>query len=62
MKSLNVEILMGHDIGLANSYYKPPQQELLGDYLQIYIKLNLNLKKQINELRDRNKRRILFED
>ncbi|MGI8831183.1 MAG: hypothetical protein ACR2IS_00945 [Nitrososphaeraceae archaeon] len=33
MKSLNVEILMGHDIGLANSYYKPSEQELLEDYL-----------------------------
>jgi hypothetical protein len=29
MKSLNVEILMGHDIGLADSYYKPSEQELL---------------------------------
>ena len=35
MKSLNVEILMGHDIGLANSYYKPSQQELLDDYLRL---------------------------
>jgi len=32
MKSLNVEIPMGHDIGLANSYYRPSEQELLDDY------------------------------
>ena len=30
---LNVEILMGHDIGLVDSYYGPSEQELLKDYL-----------------------------
>ena len=34
MKSLNVEILIGHDIGLANSYYKPSEHELLEDYIK----------------------------
>ena len=29
MKSINVEILMGHTIGVSNSYYKPPQKEFL---------------------------------
>ena len=34
MKSLNVEILMGHDIGLTDSYYKPSEEELLADYIK----------------------------
>jgi hypothetical protein len=34
MKSLNVEILMGHDIGLADSYYKPSEQDLFEDYIK----------------------------
>jgi hypothetical protein len=34
MKSLNVEILMGHNIGLADSYYKPSERELLKDYIK----------------------------
>ncbi|HET9805326.1 MAG TPA: hypothetical protein VFP49_00300 [Nitrososphaeraceae archaeon] len=29
MKSINVEIPMGHTIGVSNSYYKPPQKEFL---------------------------------
>jgi hypothetical protein len=58
MKSLNVEILMGHDIGLADSYYKPSQQELLGDYIQSVDLLSIyqdryKLEKQINELREK---------
>jgi hypothetical protein len=42
MKSLNVEILMGHHIGLANSYYKLSQQELLEDYLKSISRRCLN--------------------
>jgi hypothetical protein len=29
MKPINVELLMGHDIGIARSYYKPTEAELL---------------------------------
>ena len=55
MKSLNVEILMGHDIGLADSYYRPPEQELLNDYLSSVDLLTIQddktkLEKQIKEL------------
>jgi hypothetical protein len=25
---------MGHDIGLANSYYRPSEQELLDDFIK----------------------------
>ena len=34
MKSLHVEILMGHDVGLAENYYRPSEEELLDDYLK----------------------------
>ncbi|MGI0045902.1 MAG: hypothetical protein ACREBB_01755 [Nitrosotalea sp.] len=34
MKSLNVEILMGHSVGLADNYYRISEDELLEDYLK----------------------------
>lgn len=34
MKSVHVEILMGHSIGVSNSYMKPSLDELLEDYLK----------------------------
>ena len=32
MKSINVEICMGHNIGVSKSYYKPSEKEILDDY------------------------------
>jgi hypothetical protein len=60
MKSLNVEILMGHDIGLANSYYKPSEQELLDDYIKAVDLLQVlndksKLEKQVRELNKKSK-------
>ena len=59
MKSLNVEILMGHDIGLADSYYRPTEQELLKDYLSSVDLLTIHddktkLEKQIKELNEKS--------
>ena len=34
MKSLHVELLLGHDTGLSESYYRPSEEELLNDYLK----------------------------
>lgn len=34
MKSINVEMCMGHTIGVSNSYYKPTTKEVLEDYLK----------------------------
>ncbi|MFZ0327225.1 MAG: hypothetical protein WBP64_06775 [Nitrososphaeraceae archaeon] len=53
---LNVEILMGHDIGLVDSYYGPSEQELLKDYLtsvDLLTVLNdkIKLQKQMIELK-----------
>src|SRR5215831_11494358 len=35
MKPINVEILMGHSVGISDSYYRPTEKELLQDYLRI---------------------------
>jgi hypothetical protein len=34
MKTLHVEMLLGHDTGLNMNYYRPPESELLDDYLK----------------------------
>jgi len=59
MKSLNVEILMGHNIGLADSYYKPSEQELLKEYLLAVDLLTIHddktkLEKQLKEMEDKS--------
>jgi hypothetical protein len=60
MRPLNVEITLGHDIGLSGSYYKPTEKEVLEDYLKAVDLLTINnnqkvLEKQINELKEHNK-------
>ena len=58
MKSINIEILMGHNIGVSSSYYKPKQQEVLRDYLKVVDDLTINdenrLKKQNERLREKD--------
>jgi integrase len=62
MKSINVEILMGHNIGVSNSYYKPSQKEILDDYLKAINALTINknnnnnviIEKEIKELKEKN--------
>jgi hypothetical protein len=61
MKSINVEILMGHTIGVSNSYYKPSERDILEDYLKAINVLTINKKnnnaiieKEIRELKERN--------
>ena len=34
MKSLHVEIMLGHNVGLAENYYRPSDDDLLADYLK----------------------------
>jgi len=34
MKPINVEILMGHSVGISDSYCRPTEKELLQDYLR----------------------------
>jgi integrase len=60
MKSINVELLLGHNIGLSNSYYRPSENELLEDYLKAVDSLtiikvtNKKLEKEIEDLKEKN--------
>jgi hypothetical protein len=62
MKSINVEMCMGHNIGISKSYYKPTQKEILDDYLKAVEVLSINSKKdnslllqrEIDKLKERN--------
>ena len=60
MRTPNVEMLIGHDLGLSESYYKPPEKEVLEDYLKAVKNLtiqksdNVHLEKEIDELRQKN--------
>jgi hypothetical protein len=60
MKPLNVELLMGHKLGLQGSYYKPTEKEVLNDYLKAVPSLTINdydqiaLKKQVEELTEKS--------
>jgi len=42
MKSLHVEILMGHSTGLADNYYRIPENELLDEYLKASPDLSIS--------------------
>jgi len=48
MLAANVELLLGHDIGVSSSYYKPREKDLLADYLKAVP--NLTIYKDSNEL------------
>ncbi len=41
MKAINVELLMGHSIGISDSYYRPNENELLQDYLNAIPELTI---------------------
>jgi hypothetical protein len=60
MRPINVEITMGHDIGVSASYYKPTEKEVLEDYLKAVDLLTINgdklvLQKQVIELKEKTK-------
>ena len=61
MLPANVEILMGHDIGISESYWRPTEQEVLRDYLKAVSLLsvsntsaNLLLQRQVEELKEKS--------
>ncbi len=61
MKAINVEMLMGHDLGVTQSYYKPLEKDVLDDYLKAVSCLtihkhheNKHLEKEIDVLREKN--------
>jgi hypothetical protein len=58
MRPINVEITMGHNIGISASYYRPTPQEVSTDYKKAVPLLILDddrsqLEKQIKELKER---------
>jgi hypothetical protein len=60
MKPINVELTMGHDIGISASYYKPTEKEVMEDYLKAVDSLTINidkivLQKQVTELKEKTK-------
>lgn len=60
MKPINVEMTMGHDIGLSASYYKPTDKEVLEDYLKAVDLLTVNsneqkLSKEVKEMKENGK-------
>ena len=60
MKPANVEMLMGHSLGISDSYYRPTEKELLEDYLKVVDSLTVNydkqrLRKQIDQLEESSK-------
>ena len=60
MKPANVEVLMGHSIGISDSYYRPSDKDILDDYLKAVDLLTINttqivLEKQITELKEKSR-------
>jgi integrase len=52
MKSINVELLMGHNIGVSGHYYRPAESDILEDYMThaadgLTISNECRLKKQL---------------
>jgi len=60
MRPANVEVTMGHDLGISQSYYKPTEREILDDYLKAVDTLTINekvsLQKQVAELTQKNEK------
>jgi integrase len=42
MRSINIETLMGHSLGLSDSYYRPTEEEILNDYQKAVDVLTIN--------------------
>lgn len=59
MKPANVELLLGHDLGISKSYYKPLEKDVLRDYLKAasvltFYSENIQLSKKLQDLEEIN--------
>jgi integrase len=59
MKPANVELLLGHDLGISKSYYKPLEKDVLTDYLKAtdvltFYSETLHLSKKLQSLEEIN--------
>jgi len=53
MKSINIEKLMGHSVGISDSYYRATESELLDDYLKAIDLLTINEESRLrNKVKD----------
>ncbi len=59
MKPIHVEMLLGHNIGLSGSYYKPTEKQILEDYVNAIEILTINkeniLSREIKEIKQSSK-------
>jgi hypothetical protein len=58
MKPINIEKLMGHSVGISDSYYRATERELLDDYLKVEDLLSIDkgnrLQKQLKVYAEKN--------
>jgi integrase len=59
MKPINIENLMGHSIGISDSYYRPTENDLLQDYLKCIDALTIQkdetkLQEQVKDLKEKS--------
>lgn len=63
MKPANIELLLGHDIGISSSYYKPTEEDLLKDYLghveHLLISSENKIQSQVDKLSKENENNTL---
>ena len=52
MKSLHVEMLLGHSVGLGDNYYGPQETEMLEEYLEAVPELTIIEKRAQAETED----------
>jgi hypothetical protein len=55
VKTLNIEILLGHRVGLSSSYYKPTSEELFDDYRKAIPYLTLS---KVEEVKQESRRKL----
>jgi hypothetical protein len=62
MRPLNVELLMDHETGVSDSYWRPTEQDLLEDYLRAigYLTVNKGVEKEreVEEVRQQSAKMI----
>ena len=49
MKPINVETLLGHSIGISDSYYRPTEENLLDDYLKAIPLLSISVEEKLQK-------------
>jgi integrase len=61
MKPINVEILMGHSVGISDSYYRPTENELLEDYQKAVEYLTISEENRLrNKVMEEDKMRKII--